>query len=80
MSTPRRLSYYGYVDRPYEAVRRLLLNRADELFQRATTTASERAISSHSCTRKRRASKWASTSGSMSRKSRTILGPAASPP
>jgi|CZKU01.1.fsa_nt_gi hypothetical protein len=43
MSTPRRLSYYGYVDRPYEAVRRLVLSRADELFQRATTTASESA-------------------------------------
>jgi hypothetical protein len=42
MSAPRRLSYYGYVDRPYEAVRRLVQTRADELFQRATRTASER--------------------------------------
>jgi hypothetical protein len=43
MSTPRRLSYYGYVDKPYEAVRSLLLTRAGELFQRATKTAGERA-------------------------------------
>jgi hypothetical protein len=42
MTTPRRLSYYGYVDRPYEAVRRLVLTRADELFQRATKTAGAR--------------------------------------
>lgn len=42
MSTPRRLSYYGYVDRPYEAVRRLVQTRADELLQRATRAAGER--------------------------------------
>ena len=36
-----RLKYYGYVDRPYEAVRNLLRSRADEVFQRATNTAGE---------------------------------------
>jgi hypothetical protein len=43
MSEHHRLRFYGYVDRPYEAVRTLLRSRADEVLQRATNTASERA-------------------------------------
>ena len=40
---PQPLRFYGYVDRPYEAVRNLLRSRAGEVLQRATNTASERA-------------------------------------
>jgi hypothetical protein len=43
MSEPHQLRTYGYVDRPYEAVRSLLRSRAEEVLQRATNTASERA-------------------------------------
>ncbi len=43
MSASHRLRFYGYVDRPYEAVRSLLRSRADEVLQRATNTASVRA-------------------------------------
>jgi hypothetical protein len=43
MSEPRRLCFYGYVDRSYRAVRTLLRSRADEVFQHATNAAGERA-------------------------------------
>jgi hypothetical protein len=43
MSAPHRLRFYGYVDRSYEAVRGLLRSSAEEVMQRATSTASERA-------------------------------------
>lgn len=43
MSDARRLSFYGYVDRPYENVRNLLRSRPDEVLQRATNAASDRA-------------------------------------
>jgi hypothetical protein len=43
MSAPHRLRFYGYVDRPYEAVRSLLRSSAEEVLQRATNTAGERA-------------------------------------
>jgi hypothetical protein len=43
MSASHRLRFYGYVDRPYEAVRSLLRSSAQEVLQRATNTASERA-------------------------------------
>ncbi len=43
MSDLHRLRFYGYVDRPYEAVRSLLRDRAPEVLQRATNTATERA-------------------------------------
>jgi hypothetical protein len=34
-----RLTFYGHVDRPYDAVRQLLRSSAEELFQRATKAA-----------------------------------------
>jgi hypothetical protein len=43
MSPSRVIRSYGYVDRPYEQVRSLVQNRAGDLFQHATNTASERA-------------------------------------
>lgn len=43
MTDLQPLRFYGYVDRPYAAVRSLLRSRADEVLQRATNTASERA-------------------------------------
>jgi hypothetical protein len=43
MSDARRLTFYGYVDRPYENVRHLLRSRPDEVLQRATNAASDRA-------------------------------------
>ena len=43
MSHPQVLRFYGYVDRPYEAVRNLMRTRANEVFQHATGAASERA-------------------------------------
>ena len=43
MSASHRLRFYGYVDRPYDAVRSLMRSRADEVLQRATNTASMRA-------------------------------------
>jgi hypothetical protein len=43
MSSPRPLRFYGYVDRPYDAVRSLLRSRATDVFQHATNAASERA-------------------------------------
>jgi hypothetical protein len=39
------LSVYGYVDRPYEAVCNLLRSRVEEVLQRATNSAGERARS-----------------------------------
>ena len=42
MTEPRRLRYYGYVERPYDQVRALLHSGALELFQRATASAAER--------------------------------------
>jgi hypothetical protein len=41
MNSPRVLRFYGYVDRPYGAVRSLLRARAADVFQHATNTASE---------------------------------------
>lgn len=43
MSHPHALRFYGYVDRPYEAVRVLLRDRATDVLQHATTTAGARA-------------------------------------
>jgi hypothetical protein len=43
MSEPRTLRCYEYVNRPYDDVRVLLQQRALEVFQRATTSAAERA-------------------------------------
>ncbi len=43
MSKPRELHYYGYVERPYEAVRALLRGDPLAVFRRATTSASARA-------------------------------------
>lgn len=43
MSEPRKVRCYQYVNRPYAAVRRLLVERGASLFQRATTSASARA-------------------------------------
>lgn len=39
MNDSRRLTFYGHVDRPYDAVRQLLRSSADHLFQRATKAA-----------------------------------------
>lgn len=43
MSEPRKLRCYQYVNRPYEDVRRLLHRRPMDVFQRATTSAVDRA-------------------------------------
>ncbi len=43
MNEPRPLKFYGYVDRPYGAVRDLLRLQPDDLLKRATLAASERA-------------------------------------
>jgi hypothetical protein len=43
MSEPRKLRCYQYVNRPYAAVRDLFRQRPPEVFQRATTSAVERA-------------------------------------
>lgn len=43
MSEPRTLRSYQYVNRSYEAVRELFRQRPLEVFQQATTSASERA-------------------------------------
>lgn len=43
MTDVQSLRFYGYIDRPYAAVRSLLRSRAEEVLQRATNTASERA-------------------------------------
>jgi hypothetical protein len=43
MNSPRLLRFYGYIDRPYGAIRSLLRARAADVFQHATNTASERA-------------------------------------
>jgi hypothetical protein len=43
MSEPQKLRCYQYVNRPYDAVRELLRQRPLEVFQRATTSAAERA-------------------------------------
>src|SRR5215472_1463729 len=45
MAEPRTLRTYQYVTGPYEKVRELLHKRGQELFQRATRTAAERADS-----------------------------------
>jgi hypothetical protein len=42
MPEPRRLHFYGYVERPYEEVRARLHAGALDLFQRATTSAARR--------------------------------------
>ena len=42
MTESHRMSFYGYVDRPYDAVRNLLRSRAEAVCQRATNAASER--------------------------------------
>lgn len=43
MGEPRKVRCYQYVNRPYAAVRRLLVERGASLFQRATASASARA-------------------------------------
>lgn len=43
MAEPRRLRFYGYVERPYEQVRRLLQTEPLALLARATTSAAKRA-------------------------------------
>ena len=43
MSEPRKLRVYAYVNKPYEAVRKLLYAHASELFPRATKAAVTRA-------------------------------------
>jgi hypothetical protein len=43
MSEPRKLRVYAYVNKPYDAVRRLLYAHAGEVFPRATTAAVTRA-------------------------------------
>ena len=43
MSEPRKLRCYQYINRPYNAVRELVRRRPLEVFQRATTSAAERA-------------------------------------
>lgn len=43
MTDAYQVRCYGYVDRPYEKVRNLLRSRGEEVLQRATSTAGERA-------------------------------------
>jgi hypothetical protein len=43
MSEPRKLRVYAYVNKPYDAVRKLLYARAGEMFPKATTAAASRA-------------------------------------
>lgn len=43
MTDAYRVRVYGYVDRPYEKVRNLLRSHGEEVLQRATNTAGERA-------------------------------------
>lgn len=43
MAEPRRLRFYGYVERPYEQVRALLCAEPLALLARATTSAAKRA-------------------------------------
>jgi len=43
MSKPRTVRCYEYVNRPFDAVRELLRQRAPEVFQRATSSAATRA-------------------------------------
>jgi hypothetical protein len=45
MRQPRKVRCYQYVERPYDAVRKLLRERPLEVLQRATTTAAARADS-----------------------------------
>jgi hypothetical protein len=45
MSEPRKICCYGYVNRPYEAVRDVLHQRPLELLKQATTSAAARASS-----------------------------------
>lgn len=43
MSEPRDLRCYQYVNRPYDTVRALLHTRPEDIFQRSTNSAAERA-------------------------------------
>lgn len=43
MTDGYQIRFYEYVDRPYERVRNLMRSRAEEVLQRATSTAGERA-------------------------------------